>query len=293
MNNFPQKEYRAKLVETFKESIEFLDSHNLTYYLACGTMLGAIRHKGLIPWDDDIDIYMPREDYNKLLALKDKLDKTNLDILSLNTKNYYQAFAKFINKKTTILEYDFMPILSGVWIDIFPLDITNRGAQYFTRQHRKFKTKFAVYARGVRKYRFSSVLSDLIHGRLYDFGMKLICLSYNRIVKNKGLRDFLDFEKSIQKDKEGKNYYSYTETGIYTFNKSWFDEYVIVPFEDMEVKVPKGYHEYLTFMYGDYMTPPPINNRQSEHIMTYLNLSERIDMKEVKKRVKKGIKYEF
>lgn len=293
MNGFPQKEYRAKLIETFKECIKFLDSHNLRYYLACGTMLGAIRHKGLIPWDDDIDIYMPRDDYNQLLALKDDLINTNLDILSLDTKNYYQAFAKIINKNTTILEYDYMPILSGVWIDIFPLDLTNRGAQYFTRQHIKFKAKFAVYARGVRQYKLSSVFNDLIHGRFYDFGMKLVCLTYNRVMKNKGLKSFLEFEKSIQAKLDGKNYYSYTETGIYTFNKSWFDEYVVVPFEDFEAKVPKGYQDYLTFMYGDYMTPPPINSRVSEHVMTYLNLSERLEMKEVNKRIKKGLQYEL
>lgn len=292
MDNFPQKEFRSKLIETFKETINFLEVHKLRYCVACGTMLGAIRHGGLIPWDDDIDIYMPREDYNKLLDLTSELKQTNLDVLSLRVPNYYQSFVKVINKHTTILEYDYMPILSGVWIDIFPLDLSNRGAQYFTRQHKLFKAKFAVYARGVRQYNWGSIALDLIKGRFYDFGMKVICMTYNHWKKNKGLVDFLSFEKNIQHT-EGVNYYSYTETGIYTFNRAWFEDFMMVPFEDFEVKVPVGYDDYLRFMYGDYMTPPPIEQQKSDHTMSYINLSEKIGMTEVKNRIKKGIHYEL
>ena len=178
MADFPKKEFHVKLIDTFKELVDFLENNNLNYCLACGTMLGAIRHKGLIPWDDDIDIYMPRSDYNKLLTLKDEMKNTNLDFLSLsNTKNYYKAFAKVINKNTTILEGEYMPILSGVWIDIFPLDLTTKGAQYFTRQHKTFKAKFAVYDRGLRKYKWTTVFCDLLHGRMSEFGKKITCLT--------------------------------------------------------------------------------------------------------------------
>ena len=104
----------------------------------------------------------------------------------------------------------------------------------------------------------------------------------------------MEFEKNIQHNTTGQNYFSYTQSGIYTYNKSWFDELIDVPFENMQVRVPKGYHEYLTFMYGDYMTPSQVNkNQDNTHTMSYLNLSERLNMKEVKNRIKKGIQYEL
>lgn len=286
MNNYDSIKFKEILLATFKELLDFLEKEDLKYYVACGTLLGTIRHKGLIPWDDDIDIFMPREDYNKLINLRDKFNGTNLQVLSLKDKNYPQAFAKVVNVNTSVWEYEYIPYITGVWVDIFPLDLSDRGAQSFTKLHSQFKAKFAVYARGVRKYSIKSILYDLFRGKWKDFGTKLICSTYNKIVCQKGLKDFLEYEKTLSK-KHGSNYYSYTETGIYTLNKKWFDEFIYCQFEDFQVRVPKGYDEYLTFMYGDYMTPPDKANRNSGHTFHYINLDNRMSLDEIKKEIAK------
>ena len=87
------------------------------------------------------------------------------------------------------------------------------------------------------------------------------------------------------KRENGDRYVSYTEAGMYMFPREWFDEYIILPFEGIEVRVSKYYHEYLTYIYGDYMTPPPIDQRKSEgpHGKYYVNFDKNIPLSKVKK----------
>lgn len=114
--------YKEILCNTMKSFINICKEHNLQYYACAGTCLGAIRHKGMIPWDDDIDVLMPRSDYDKFLALKQKLQGTGYEIVDSNNQFYNQWFAKFSDANTTIVEITDFPIVFGVYVDIFPLD---------------------------------------------------------------------------------------------------------------------------------------------------------------------------
>lgn len=114
--------YKEILCKTMKSFINICKEHNLQYYACAGTCLGAIRHKGMIPWDDDIDVLMPRSDYDKFLALKQKLQGTGYEIVDSNNQFYNQWFAKFSDANTTIVEMTDFPIVFGVYVDIFPLD---------------------------------------------------------------------------------------------------------------------------------------------------------------------------
>ena len=117
-------------------------------------------------------------------------------------------------------------------------------------------------------------------------------MTYYRWFNEHFRKRFSEYFSSLDKEK-GKNLVSYSEGGIYVYNSEWFSDYVLLPFGDFEVRRPVGWHEYLTLVYGDYMTPPPPKAQLCTHVMCYVNLKESLDKKEVKKRLRKGEKLVF
>ena len=116
---------QKRLLVILKEFARVCGKHNLRYFLNGGTCLGAIRHKGFIPWDDDVDVMMPREDYEKFLTLQYEYEGTPYFIQSWKSDpRYTYGFAKLRDSSTTFIEdfYRNHRINHGVWIDIFPLD---------------------------------------------------------------------------------------------------------------------------------------------------------------------------
>ena len=117
--------FQKRLNETFKFTVSFLNSHKLKWFAAYGTAIGAVRHKGFIPWDDDIDIFMPYSDYQKLLSLAESFDETNYHLALPLEEGNYCPYAKICDNSSTIWEVHRWPFLTGVWIDIFPLYESN------------------------------------------------------------------------------------------------------------------------------------------------------------------------
>lgn len=279
------KKFKEILLNTFKEAIDFLDNHGLRWWAAYGTTLGAVRHKGLIPWDDDIDIYMPREDYNKLLALRSEMAGTNIDVNSYNDDGYFYSFGKFVNKNTTLWELKEYSFVGGVYIDIFAIELTDDAKDAIVRNHKLFSHKLRRMQLAYNKLSFKAIAYGLFrHGLSY---MQDVCFS--KLHKSQVVADFKNYDNSLNKE-YGDKYVRYAGSGYRIFDKSWFDSYVELPFEWFSVKVPIGYKRLLELNYGDYMTPPPIDKRVSEHIRVYLNLNERLSMDEVKIRLKHGEK---
>ena len=117
-------EMKAIELGILKKFDSICKENGLEYSLAYGTMLGAIRHKGFIPWDDDIDVFMKREDYEKLLALK--YDDGDFEVKSYRySKNYYFLYSKIVDKRTSICENWRAEKDMGLFVDIFPLDYCN------------------------------------------------------------------------------------------------------------------------------------------------------------------------
>ena len=111
-------------LETLKAFIAFCQANNLKYYAAYGTVLGAARHHGFIPWDDDIDVYMMRDDYDRYLRLmRTNPPKGYEQVEYVHDKEYYLPFAKFCNAHSTICEWTEYRISFGNYIDVFPLDV--------------------------------------------------------------------------------------------------------------------------------------------------------------------------
>lgn len=281
--------YKEKVLEVFKYTHRFCEENNLRYFTACGSAIGCVRHKGFIPWDDDIDIYMPREDYNKLLTLKEKISKDGYTLKSIEDKPYYWSFAKIWDKKTTLLEVANAPDVIGCYVDIFPLDLTNIEENYYNHIYQLFQKKRLNYQSKLFHISVPIVLHDTIHKSYGSLGRAILKIKNIFNSEDKLLSNFLNLTKSLN-DSNGKKYISITESKPFMFEKEWFNDYVMMPFEDIIVRMPMGYDKYLTYFYGDYMTPPPVEQRHSNfsHGKYYLNLCEGLTLKQVKERINQG-----
>ena len=285
MNKFEDK-YKKKVLETLKYTIGFCEKYDLRYYMAYGSAIGAVRHHNIIPWDDDVDIYMLREDYNKMLHLRSEMKGSGFDLVFLEDRGYYLKYAKVVNKNTTLWEFKEYPFIIGAFVDIFPLDCTNWGMQKICHTWLKYDRLWEKYHIMQKYHPLKDSIKLLIEKHPKAF-LYWIFGKYLRRHQNEVLREVLKFEKTLN-CQSGEYYVSYTESGPYIFQKKWFDDHVIMPFADLQVRLPSGYHEYLTYMYGDYMKLPPKEQQFTNHKRYYINLKEGLTLNKVRKRIKKG-----
>lgn len=252
-----ETENKEILLGMLKELVHFFNVHNIRYYIAGGTLLGTIRHKGFIPWDDDIDILMPRCDYIKLLKLvkenAEHFRKINIEIISHNCDRdtYYKRF-KFADTRTIMEEFGEMR--SAVFIDIFPLDF--------------FKDNKRLMLRGRICHTLSNLLDLCSANRAMGTGVKrviyTVLLMLHRAIGRKKMIDFYE-RKFVE-------FAKFREEGIACASQSWgmpicftdaklWRDVEIMKFEGIDVSIPVGWDAILTQCYGDYMTPPPVDKR--------------------------------
>ena len=149
-----------------------MQKNNLSYYAAYGTALGAIRHGGIIPWDDDIDVWMPRKDYERFLALRPSLVDTSFEILDIQDKGYYLYFAKFCDKNTTLIEREGEPVI-GLYIDIFPLDNYDASKEWLQRINSLYRYAWLAYGHSYRNYAWEEVKKCVFQKRWGRLGIML------------------------------------------------------------------------------------------------------------------------
>lgn len=284
------KAFRERLLETFRFTIDFLESHNLKWCVAYGTAIGTVRHKGLIPWDDDIDIYMPREDYDKLFAMKSEFTNTNYDVVSVNDKDYYLRFGKIYDKTTSLWETHHFKYNIGVYIDVFPLDTIDEDNALSRKHYFEAKRMFEKYKFSLANINIKDIIgliSKRRFGTLYSW--------YSVFLKNAFVnspKQLLKYNSFIKQhsNPEGRYCCSFASTAsnVEIYPKEWFESFISVPFEDMTVKLPVEYDKYLRENYGDYMKLPPKEQQVPHHGQYYVNLKERLSLEEIEKRVKKG-----
>ena len=292
MNEQASVLYKKKLAETLKVFDEFCNSNGLNYFASCGTAIGAVRHKGFIPWDDDIDVYMLRDDYDRLIALRSQLNDTHYRIAEMGDEGYVYSFAKFYDSNTTLVEYSGFPSCRiGVFIDIFALDEVE--------DNNELRQKKAEYERLLERYQ-NTFFSPSLHWLFYNAThlefkklwktMSVCCCSKKR--KASIRKKFIDYEMTWRKEKGS---FLFFHKSVYKiekeiFTKDWFESYIYLPFEDHRIRVNKEYDKYLTQLFGDYMTPPPIDEQKTHHFHYYLNLIESLTIDEVRRRIKRGEK---
>ena len=252
-------EMKAVELGILKKFDSICKENGLEYSLAYGTMLGAIRHKGFIPWDDDIDVFMKREDYEKLLKLK--YDDGDFEIKSYRySKNYYFLYSKMVDKRTYICEDWRAEKDMGLFVDIFPLDYCN-----FDGEGDKLRAQMESESKRIdRKVEIAGILGHKMSHHMspspryiVKFLFKLFTFPFRRLILKR-----IDLMHS--KNKSGN--YLVENFECHTFyNPDLFSKLTVCSFENTEFPIYSEYDKILTQFYGDYMTPPPADQQKSVH----------------------------
>ena len=232
----------------------FCKSNNLRYSLAYGTLLGAVRHHGFIPWDDDIDIMMPRPDYDKFLKL---FKQENLKVQYYgNDKTCPMAFAKVIDNRTLVVQPKNL-FRTGIWVDVFPIDgyPNDDGGRYFKEISQKVHS--ITKSRSLLRAEFFKpihVLAFIVKHILDPRPRRNIIKDYESLVYSHDFEnsDFLGCSCCM----DGYNEIMPSDV---------FKKYIVLPFEGKEYSGIKVYVLFRKKMYGDYMSLPPIEEQVGHH----------------------------
>lgn len=227
---------------------DFCEKNNLRYYLCGGTLLGAVRHKGFIPWDDDIDILMPAYDYKKLIKLFNNTNQYEfIDIL--NSNNHYLTFGKLLNKEILGIEISLPRIYTtGINLDIFPIS----GFPEDENEQISYMNEINLFHYNFRKF-------------VYGLGTENKKCNIDYIRK--------EYDRLLEKyDFETSKYAGYIISARYKIellNKNAFNETIKVEFENELFNTFSGYEQYLINLYNDYMKIPDEKQRKSNHMVSY------------------------
>lgn len=286
-NEEARLKFREKLLDTFYFTERFFKENNIRYYACGGTVLGAVRHEGLIPWDDDIDLYVPREDYDRLMLLNDSINEQGYNFVCFeNNPDYYLPFGKIENNSTSLWEVERFKYVTGVYVDIFPLDYYPGSKDDVLHEQHRYKVFFRKYLRSIEYEPLSEIESLFIQGKRRMALSRLVSYFFHPF--HSVLYKRLMREIAVARSREGEWCVCTPQWEGRVFRKEWFDQAIDFPFENTTIKVPRDYHAYLTSLYGDYMTLPPREKQVPHHIRRYLNLREKLSAKEVCKSVSRG-----
>jgi len=251
-------------LDILKEIVAICDDNNLKYYIIGGTFLGAVRHKGFIPWDDDIDIAMPRDSYEIFLNIASNKLPKHMKIENFITNHKCQfCITKVQNINAKIMEYTDE---TYVCVDVFPIDGTPNN-KYLRKWH-----CFRVALK--KKLMFSVLLSPFCKLRKLSLKGQII----SKIMKILPIDHYYQANKEQQKmdrllkgQKIDNSNYIGTILGSYGAReivpKAYFGDGTFYEFEGIKFRGPSMHNEYLTRIYGDYMKIPPIESQKTHYIV--------------------------
>ena len=253
-----RKKIWAIELDLLNSLINVCNKYNLKYYLIFGSLLGAVRHKGYIPWDDDLDVTMPRKDYEELLKHRKEFQNPYYLQIPGNDHRFYYAHAKLRNSNTSAIDFPFLyaEFNMGIFIDIVPMDNfdkENNGIKRF-EQIKDLIVQNSTYMR-------------LTHPNLSDRDRQRV-ESYNGADP---LNTYHYIEKLAREDeKVDTDFVSMLVAPLYGFKrniffKEDFDQSKLMDFNGLTVNIPIGYDRILKIIYGDYMALPPESQRGAHY----------------------------
>ena len=239
---------------------EICQKIGVKYFLAYGSLIGAVRHKGFIPWDDDMDICMLREDYEKLQDYLISNPNERYEVMSYkNNLNYVYPFMKVQDNQTYLLEEDVrIDSNMGIYVDIFPVDGYEDDSVFKDKMTRLIKKRqLSCYTfKGITNTK--SLLNSLIR---YISVIIFYFTNTNKYIR--GIDELAKSRKVL--DYEEVDYLIYKDMNKPVWRREWLEQVTTGTFEGKEFMIPKNYHEILTSDYGDYMQLPPVELRFSHH----------------------------
>lgn len=264
------QKHKKIMLGILKDFVSFCEEHGLKYYLDAGTLLGAVRHKGFIPWDNDMDVCMMRPDYDRMIELlRENGGKLNDHIILEEPEQTIYCFCKLGDTRTKLIEYpDTWPEECYVYIDIFPKDgLGNLSLK--TRAVCKISEILGLFhwfnkhsipywsakKRGLKKW-IAKLASEIVKDKNRPYRMQ------QRFIRRYAKKHPLETCEYVTTLVNGEYYR--------ICRKACFEERVLLDFEGERFYGPKGYDEWLRVLYGDdYMTPPPPEKQMVHNIIAF------------------------
>ena len=264
-------EHKKVMLNILIEFAKFCDEHHLMYYLDAGTLIGAVRHKGFIPWDDDIDVSMPQKDYDAFVELTRKNKGYLCNHLQVEyPESTIYPFIKITDNRTVLIEFpDKNPMKVGVYIDVFPkygiedkklsTKLLCRACHYLGLAHWFNKYSIIAWSRPGNNV-VKKIIAWIGKGTVKD--SRLPIKLQNKLMHQYARRHPLEKCKYVTTLTNGE-YHKLAP-------KECFDGYQWLEFEGMLFKGPTDYDMYLKCLYkGDYMQLPPVNQRTHHNVEVF------------------------
>lgn len=257
MQILSKEEIQNVLLDIMQYFHDICEKNNIYYVLCSGSCLGAVRHKGFIPWDDDIDVFVPRSHYEKLINILKDYGVRYVPLTYELSDKYYYPFCKLIDANTIANQEEFNPIANmGLYIDIFPVDglpadAKNRG------KHINVVRKFSKLIAIKNAVHTANPIKNLIKRIIGSFyNNQKLCKKINAL--------------AVKYPEETSEFAMDIVWGTKPFLYSDVSARILVPFEDRWFYIPENYDNYLKTIYGDYMQLPPEDKRVTHGLKAYM-----------------------
>lgn len=263
MDNKLEKVHNIQL-EMALEVKRICQKHNIKYSIIAGTLLGAVRHKGFIPWDDDLDIGMLRAEYDRFIDICKHELKNEYFLQTWETDpGFALPIAKLRKNGTRFVEKNSSDasLHSGIYIDIFPFDNvpSNRIQQTLQDRSSYLLKRILLIRMNYKVWRDDELLKKSVYKTLRIFSL----LFTTNQIKRKLYKTMIAYNnRSSEKVITFGGAYGYKKESI---KKGWLENLVEINFESERLSAPVNHVDYLTYFYGDFMTPPPENKRYNRH----------------------------
>ena len=255
---------QVHVLDLLKQLVALFEEEHISYYILGGTMLGAVRHKGFIPWDDDVDIGIERQDYERFLKVCAKKLPEHLKIRTYKDESYHHYYyARLVDTRYHIRRMgSIKERQEELWIDLFPLDGMPDGklATAFHKS-RLLTTRLMYHMSTFDKVNVKRPGRPLLDRMIIKF---LLVTHLGASWDSEALLDKIDKllkKYPVETSDYVFNFMGSTHAFREIFSKECFGKKTLYPFEDLMLVGPKDYHQYLSKLYGDYMKLPPENER--------------------------------